>query len=129
MKPNYTKTCTLPQNLIPLLHNRGLHIADEQKAIDYLTHIGYFRFSAYLYPLLQEPKNEHCYKSGATFEMALNMYRFDRKLRTLLFNEIEKIEVAIRSAMNNYIRVVFFAYILLVGSQILQYFFLFHSVK
>jgi abortive infection bacteriophage resistance protein len=31
----------------------------------------------------------------------MNMYRFDRKLRMLLFNEIEKIEVAIRSAMNN----------------------------
>ena len=31
------------------------------------------------------------------------MYRFDRKLRILLFNEIEKIEVAIRSAMNNWI--------------------------
>jgi abortive infection bacteriophage resistance protein len=35
--------------------------------------------------------------------MALDMYRFDRKLRVLLFNEIEKIEVAIRSAMNNWI--------------------------
>ena len=31
----------------------------------------------------------------------MNMYRFDRKLRLLLFNEIEKIEVAIRSAMVN----------------------------
>ena len=31
------------------------------------------------------------------------MYLFDRKLRILLFNEIEKIEVAIRSAMNNWI--------------------------
>lgn len=27
------------------------------------------------------------------------MYRFDRKLRLLLFNEIEKIEVAFRSAL------------------------------
>ena len=32
---------------------------------------------------------------------ALNMYRFDRKLRLLLFNEIEKIEVAIRSCITN----------------------------
>ena len=29
------------------------------------------------------------------------MYRFDRKLRLLLFNEIEKIEVAIRSCITN----------------------------
>jgi abortive infection bacteriophage resistance protein len=91
----------LPQDLIPLLRARGLSIPDEQRAIGYLTNIGYFRLSAYLYPLLKEPKTDHRYKDGATFEMALDMYRFDRKLRMLLFNEIEKIEVAIRSAMNN----------------------------
>jgi abortive infection bacteriophage resistance protein len=101
MKVNYTKVCTLPQDLIPLLKNRGLSISDEQRTVNYLTNIGYFRLSAYCYPLLDEPKANHLYKSGATFDMALNMYRFDRKLRILLFNEIEKIEVAIRSAMNN----------------------------
>ncbi|GHU74370.1 hypothetical protein FACS189413_19090 [Bacteroidia bacterium] len=103
MKINYSKTCTLPQDLIPLLKSRGLSITDEQKAIDYLTNIGYFRLSAYCYPLLQDPKEDHLYKHGATFDLVMNMYRFDRKLRILLFNEIEKIEVAIRSAMNNLI--------------------------
>jgi abortive infection bacteriophage resistance protein len=101
MKISYTKKCTLPKDLIPLLRNRGLSIPDEPRAISYLTNIGYFRLSAYLYPLLKEPKTDHRYKDGTTFEMALGMYRFDRKLRVLLFNEIEKIEVAIRSAMNN----------------------------
>jgi len=103
MKTNYEKTCTLPKDLVPLLKQRGLTIKDEQKTIGYLTNIGYFRMSAYLYPLLKVPKTDHIYKEGATFEMALDMYRFDRKLRILLFNEIEKIEVAIRSAMNNWI--------------------------
>jgi len=103
MKVNFTKTCTLPQDLIILLKQRGLIISNEQKAINYLTNIGYFRLSAYFYPLLKEPKSDHLYKNGATFDMALDMYRFDRKLRILLFNEIEKIEVAIRSAMNNLI--------------------------
>jgi abortive infection bacteriophage resistance protein len=103
MKINYAKTCTLPQDLIPLLRSRGLSILDEQRAISYLTNIGYFRLSAYFYPLLKEPKSNHMYKDGATFDLALDMYRFDRKLRLLLFNEIEKIEVAIRSTMNNWI--------------------------
>jgi len=101
MKISYSKTCTLPQDLIPLLSQRGLAISDEQRVINYLTNIGYFRLSSYLYPLLKEPKSDHVYKENATFDMALNMYRFDRKLRILLFNEIEKIEVAIRSAMTN----------------------------
>jgi abortive infection bacteriophage resistance protein len=103
MKVNYTKTCTLPQDLIPLLKQRGLSIPDEQKTVDYLSNIGYFRLSAYLYPLLKEPKTDNLYKTGVTFDMALDMYRFDRKLRILLFNEIEKIEVAIRSSMSNLI--------------------------
>ena len=103
MKVNYSKTCTLPQDLVPLLKKRGLIIADEHRTISYLANIGYFRLSAYLHPLLDMPKENHIYKSGATFDMALDMYRFDRKLRILLFNEIEKIEVAIRSTMNNLI--------------------------
>jgi abortive infection bacteriophage resistance protein len=103
MKVNYTKTCTLPQDLISLLKSRGLSIPDEQKAISYLTNIGYYRLSAYCYPLLKDPKSNHIYKNSATFDLVMNMYRFDRKLRVILFNEIEKIEVAIRSAMNNWI--------------------------
>jgi abortive infection bacteriophage resistance protein len=103
MKTTYFKTCTLPQHLIPLLKSRGLSIPDQQKAVSYLTNIGYYRLSAYCYPLLNDPKSAHIYKDGATFNMIMNMYRFDRKLRSLLFNEIEKIEIAIRSAMSNWI--------------------------
>ena len=101
MKVNYSKICQSPQDLASLLKSRGLSIPDEQKAISYLTNIGYYRLSAYFYPLLDEPKENHIYKPGATFDLVMNMYRFDRKLRVLLFNEIEKIEVAIRSAINN----------------------------
>ena len=103
MKKKYSKTHALPQDLILLLKQRGLTIPNEQKAVNYLVNIGYFRLSAYFYPLLKEPKVDHLYKTGATFDMALDMYRFDRKLRILLFNEIEKIEVAARSAINNLI--------------------------
>jgi len=103
MKIKYNKTCTLPQDLIPVLKNRGLSISDEQRAVSYLTNIGYFRLRAYFYPLLKKPKINNIFKDGSTFDMALDMYRFDRKLRILLFNEIEKIEVAIRSAMTNMI--------------------------
>ena len=76
MKVNYIKTCTLPQDLIPLLKNRGLTISDEKRAVSYLTNIGYFRLSAYFYPLLKEPKDKRIFKSGSTFEMMLDMYRF-----------------------------------------------------
>ena len=101
MKQPFTKVFYTSQQHITLLKSRGLVITNERKAADYLYNIGYFRLSAYFYPLLKLPKEQHQYKAGATFIQALNMYRFDRKLRLLLFNEIEKIEIAIRSCMTN----------------------------
>ena len=102
MKQHFSKSCLTPQQHITLLNSRGLSISDEHKAISYLTNIGYFRLSAYFYPLLEFPKENHRYKTGATFKSVMDMYRFDRKLRLLIFNEIEKIEVAIRSCITNY---------------------------
>lgn len=98
---HYTKTYTSPAQLTVLLQSRGLHIENETRTENYLRHIGYYRFSAYLYPLLTIPKENHVFKSGASFNQALDMYRFDRHLRLLMFNEIEKIEVAVRSAIVN----------------------------
>ena len=54
-----------------------------------------------MYPLLQMPKEQHRYKLDATFSQVMMLYRFDKKLRLLIFNEIEKIEVAVRSAIVN----------------------------
>ena len=88
-------------HLVQLLLSRGLVITDKTKAEHYLNHIGYYRLSAYMYPLLRMPKEQHLYKNGATFEKVMMLYRFDKKLRLLLFNEIEKIEVAIRSTIVN----------------------------
>ena len=97
----YSKTYSSPAQLVSLLQSRGLLIENATRTENYLRHIGYYRFSAYLYPLLTIPKENHVFKPGATFNQALDMYRFDRHLRLLMFNEIEKIEIAVRSAIVN----------------------------
>ena len=97
----FSKTYTKPHDLVALLKSRGLSINDTTKAEHYLMRIGYYRLSAYMYPLLQMPKSLHTYKPGASFGQVIMMYRFDKKLRLLIFNEIEKIEIAIRSAIVN----------------------------
>lgn len=101
MKKPYTKPGKDPKELLEKLKSKGLIIEDDHKAIQYIQNIGYFRLKAYFYPLYQEPKQNHQFKPQSTFGQALSMYRFDRKLRLLLFNEIEKIEVALRSALVN----------------------------
>ena len=56
MKTLFSKTYVDAQDLVKLLKQRGLSVNDEGKAQHYLTHIGYYRLSAYMYPLLQIPK-------------------------------------------------------------------------
>ena len=95
----FIKTYATPHELVQLLKTRGMEITDEEKAQHYLSHIGYYRLSAYMYPLLSIPKEQHLFKQGVTFGKVMMLYRFDKKLRLPLFNEIEKIEVAVRCAI------------------------------
>ncbi len=99
--PHFTKHYMTETDLVALLESRGLIISDEAKAMQYLESIGYYRLSAYMYPFLKVPKESHQYKEGTTFQQVLNLYRFDKKLRMLLLNEIEKVEIAIRRAIMN----------------------------
>ncbi|MGP1621317.1 MAG: Abi family protein [Candidatus Cryptobacteroides sp.] len=100
-KKNFGKEYKTSQELVSLLKDRGLIIVDKQKAQQYLEWIGYYRLSAYMYPLLRTPKFQHRYKYGASFDRVMMLYRFDKKLRLFLFNEIEKIEIAIREIVIN----------------------------
>lgn len=95
----FTKSFTNSSDLVSLLQSRGLTIDNFVKAEHYLDNIGYYRLSAYMYPLLKMPKSAHQYKDGASFQKVMMLYRFDKKLRMLIFNEIEKIEIAIRRAV------------------------------
>ena len=97
----FQKPYTSAHDLVCLLQSRGLTVIDTAKAESYLEYIGYYRLSAYMYPLLQLPKEQHRYKPNTTFSQVMMLYRFDKKLRLLIFNEIEKIEVAVRSAIVN----------------------------
>ena len=97
----FQKPYTNSHDLVTLLLSRGLTIANPIKAERYLEYIGYYRLSAYMYPLLRMPKELHQYKQDASFDQVMTLYRFDKKLRLFIFNEIEKIEVAVRSAIVN----------------------------
>ncbi len=101
MSIHFDKTYTSSTDIVGLLKERGLEIANPQRAEHYIRNIGYYRLSAYMYPLLQKPKEAHCFKVGSRFQDALNLYRFDKKLRLFLFNEIEKVEIALRSVVAN----------------------------
>ncbi len=75
---------------------RGLAIPEKTKAAHYLAHLNYYRLRAYWLPLEQDSKL-HSFVDGASFQAALDLYVFDRKLRLLLLDAIERIEVSLRT--------------------------------
>lgn len=97
----FAKHYESPADLARLLQSRGMLLEDVGETELWLKRIGYYRLSAYWHPLLMVPKSAHRFKVGARFGQALMMYRFDLALRLLIFRQIAKIEVAVRSAIVN----------------------------
>lgn len=94
----YTKIPLSIADQIVLLKSRGLIFEDEANASHILEHISYFRLASYLRSM-ELDKNTHLLSPGVTFEKILSIYDFDAKLRSLLFEAIQKIEISIRSKM------------------------------
>jgi abortive infection bacteriophage resistance protein len=86
-----------------LLISRGLTVNDAAAATHYLTHIGYYRLSGYALPLQIGGAGpaRHNFKPGVTFDDILDRYVFDRKLRLLIMDAVERIEISVRAAMSN----------------------------
>lgn len=87
------------------LKERGMVFDNGERIERYLTHIGYYRLSAYWLPF--EPKvddgqrREHRFLSGTSFDQVLDLYIFDRQLRLLVMEAIERIETSVRAHWAN----------------------------
>jgi len=104
----YNKPYLTFQQQLELLKARGLEVTDDATALSYLSRIGYYRLSAYWYSqrrtsLVQDPSTkkisvhrEDDFHPGSRFQHALELYVFDKRLRLLVLDAIERIEVAIR---------------------------------
>lgn len=95
-KQIYNKTPLSIGEQITRLESRGLVIEDRSKAEEYLNAISYYRLSAYFLPYQKE---KDCFNAGVTFKQIIDTYSFDRELRLLVFDCIERIEVAIRTQL------------------------------
>ena len=96
---NYKKPFKTNEALLDLLKSRKLIIKNESYALLKLKHIGYYRLSAYFLPL-QYPKDselKNIFLPDVTFEDILDLYYFDTKLRRLIFEAIERIEIYFRT--------------------------------
>lgn len=98
---HYDKEALSPDALLARLSVRGLQIPDSERAGRYLRHVGYYRFSPYTIPF-QQGTPDHKFRSGVEFDDVLDLYVFDRGLRLLVIDALERVEVAVRAALTDH---------------------------
>ena len=94
----FTKPATSITDQLALLRRRGMVIDDEASARHYLQHISYYRLRAY-WLTYETPAaaGDHAFRPSTRFEDVLALYVFDRQLRLLVMDAIERVEVALRA--------------------------------
>lgn len=85
---------TLDEQLM-LLESRGMIVQDREQAKFYLQHLNYYRLRAY-WIFFESDRISHRFPN-TPFQDVLNLYSFDRELRLLILDAIERIEVSVRS--------------------------------
>lgn len=100
----YEKQPKTVEEHIEVLIHRGLNIPDSERASLYLRNIGYYRLTGYMYHL-QENDGSHEFKEKVSFNDIILHYQFDKKLRALTIEYLERIEVALRARLTDYFAV------------------------
>lgn len=100
-----------PKNVeeqVALLLNRGL-IAERETLRSTLTFLNYYRLTGYLHPFRIRDTNGVLldrYNADTTLDEVLERYEFDRKLRLIIMDAVERIEVAVRTRLGyNFVHV------------------------
>lgn len=95
----YTKRPLTIAEQVERLKYRGLLFDNETEAASYLSNISYYRLRAYTYPFQKndEDSDHEFTRKDIRFKDIINLYCFDRRMRLLIFNALEKIEVAVRT--------------------------------
>jgi abortive infection bacteriophage resistance protein len=87
------KSPTAYEEQIKILEERGLIVSNRNNALEVLKRINYYRFTAYTLSL---KRNDEFY-DNVTFEKIYSLYEFDKRLRTLIMDMLENIEIAMRA--------------------------------
>lgn len=90
---------SIPQQIVQL-QERRLIIESTEEAAHFLENVGYYRLAGY-WQIFQADPVAHTFKPNVTFSQIIELYNFDRELRLILLDAIERIEVSFRSRLIN----------------------------
>ena len=100
---SYEKPYLTVGEQLDVLESRGLDLGCRGAAEAWLRRVGYYRLSGYWYPFRESRKRADgppeildSFIPGTTLTMVTDLYEFDRRLRLLVLDGIERVEVAVR---------------------------------
>lgn len=80
-----------------------MRIEDESRAEHLLARLNYYRLSGYWYPMRRfSQENDSAadeFQPGASFELVVQLYEFDERLRHIVFTELDRIEMVVRAML------------------------------
>ncbi len=88
---NYKKPALSFEQQAEQLLQRGFQ-ADRAELIETLSRVSYYRLSAYWYPF---KRADETFTPGTTLQKVRRRYTFDRQLRLLVMDGIERVEIAV----------------------------------
>lgn len=82
---------------------RGMRIENQDRAEDILAWLNYYRLSGYWYPMRRfdygTRRRFDSFIEGASFDLVVELYKFDERLRHDVFMELDRVEMAIRTML------------------------------
>jgi len=106
MLEQYSKPALTFAQQLEQLKLRGLVVPDEARALGQLAAISYYRLSGYWHPFRIRDNqgavgNE--FVAGTHFEQVVELYEFDRELRSLVLDALERVEISIRTRITYHV--------------------------
>jgi abortive infection bacteriophage resistance protein len=101
----YTKPWLSIDEQIAKLAGRGVDVGSRERATRILESVGYYRLTGYLHPFrIPVPGSDATghrrilgnYRPGTSIEHAVQLIDFDRRLRLLVLDGVERTEIAVR---------------------------------
>ncbi|HPM10529.1 MAG TPA: Abi family protein [Paludibacter sp.] len=105
----FTKPALSVDDQVALLRQRGMGFPDEVAARHVLNYVNYYRLRAYWLPFevgsAANATAAHAFMPGTQFETVLTSYTFDQRLKLLLMDAMERVEIALRTPLGARTRV------------------------
>jgi len=99
----FNKPASSPEQLLQKLERQGLVVDDANRewARNYMRFVGGYRLKGYWHHLV-DPVSK-AFPAGYRFEQVVSRCEFDRELRVVTMAAIERLEIAVRVVMANYL--------------------------